>query len=343
MKNTAYLEINGAIGEGGGQILRTALALSLCTRKPFRITHIRAGRKKPGLRQQHLTAVHAARDISGAQVEGDEIGSSTVSFAPGEIQPGKYHFAIGTAGSTTLVLQTVLYPLLLATAESHITLTGGTHNVHAPPYDFLAQVYLPVLNRMGVQVTATLDRYGFFPKGGGRLRVHITPTTHLRGLSLMERGKIVKCQATALTAGLPEHIALRELQRVTEKLSWSQDCLHHCALPPNQGPGNVLLLQIQSEHITEIFSGFGQRGIRAEAVAEGAIKMATDYMAANIPVGSYLADQLLLPLALAGEGELITTTPSSHTLTNIETIHYFLSVPITQTHLKGDVWVIRVG
>lgn len=343
MKNTSYLEIDGAMGEGGGQVLRTALALSVCTGKPFRITRIRAGRKKPGLRQQHLTAVRAARDISSAEIEGDEIGSMTLRFVPSEVHSGRYHFAIGTAGSTTLVLQTVLYPLLLAKGESYLTLTGGTHNIHAPPYDFLEQSFLPLLQQTGAQVKITLERYGFYPKGGGRLLVHIIPTTRLRGFSLMERGNIIKRQATALITGIPDHVAKRELQQVADKLSWSEDCLHHCILPPNQGPGNVLLLQIQSEFVTETFTGFGERGVRAETVADRTIKQAAEYMAAKVPVDQHLADQLLLPLALAGEGEFITRAPSSHTLTNIETIRRFLDVSITQTPLKGDAWAIRIG
>jgi RNA 3'-terminal phosphate cyclase (ATP) len=338
-----YIEIDGAMGEGGGQVLRTALSLSICTGKPFRITQIRANRKKPGLQRQHLTATRAARDISGAYIEGDEIGSMELSFIPYQVQSGHYFFAVGTAGSTTLVLQTVLYPLLLATGESHLILKGGTHNLLAPTYDFLTRVFLPILNRMGAQVTVTLERYGFYPAGGGQLKVHIIPVQHLKGIRLMERGNIIARQAKALITGIPEHVAQRELQRVAKKLKWSKECLHYCPLPSDQGPGNVLLLEIQSEHITEIFTGFAQRGVRAEAVADGAIKMAKEYLAAEVPVSEHLADQLLIPLALAGEGEFTTLTPSRHTLTNIEVIQRFLSVPITQTQQKDNVWVIRAG
>ena len=320
METSTDIKIDGAMGEGGGQILRSALALSICTGKSFQINRIRAGRKKPGLARQHLTAVRAARDISGAQIAGDEIGSTTLSFKPGDIYSGNYHFAIGTAGSTTLVLQTVLYPLLLAAGESRITLTGGTHNIHAPPFDFLAQAFLPILNSMGPQVKLNLERYGFFPRGGGQLTVHIRPTPKLKSINLMERGTIQAYQARALITSIPEHVAQRELDRVGKKMKWSKDCLHHCPLPANQGPGNVLLLEVKSKQITEIFTGFAQRGIRAESVADGVIKKAKDYIKADVAVGEYLADQLLLPLALAGEGEFSTLTPSVHTLTNIEVI-----------------------
>ncbi len=343
-KQQSYLEIDGAIGEGGGQVLRTALTLSLCTGKPFRITRIRASRKKPGLQRQHLTAVQAAATISGAQVEGDKLGSMTLSFAPSEVQAGHYHFAIGSAGSTTLVLQTILYPLLLATKEeSHLTLTGGTHNPLAPPFDFLAEALVPILNRMGGQVTLNLDRYGFYPKGGGQLTAHIVPTRHLSGLRLTDRGKIRAYQATAVISGIPHHVAQRELQRVADKLNWSPVCLQQDTVPASQGPGNVLLLRIQSEYVTEVFTGFGQRGIKAEAVADNVIKMVQDYLSVQVPVGEYLADQLLLPFSLAGQGEFITLTPSRHTLTNIEVIHAFLAVPITQTEFQRGAWLIKIG
>lgn len=342
--SSEYVEIDGAMGEGGGQVLRTSLTLSICTGKPFRITNIRSKRKKPGLQRQHLTAVHAARDISGAQLEGDAIGSTTLSFVPNQIWAGKYHFAIGTAGSSTLVLQTILYPLLLATGESYLTLTGGTHNSFAPPFDFFSQTLLPILERMGAKITASLKRYGFYPNGGGQLQIHITPTSRLNGLSLMARGKILSYQAKALITGIPDHVAQRELQRVAQKLKWSPDCLQYCPLPADQGPGNALMLFISSEQITEVFTGFAKRGVRAETVADNAIQKAADYLVAdNVPVGEYLADQLLLPFALAGEGEFTTLTPSLHTLTNIEVIQIFLPVPITKSQVGNNTWVIRVG
>jgi RNA 3'-terminal phosphate cyclase (ATP) len=335
--------INGAMGEGGGQVLRTSLALSVCTGQPFRIANIRARRKNSGLQHQHLAAVRAARDISDAQVEGDEIGSNTLSFVPGAVKPGNYHFAIGTAGSTTLLLQAILYPLLLAEAESNLVLSGGTHNIHAPPYDFLAQTFLPVLNRMGPKVTTSIDRYGFYPRGNGQVTIHITPAPRLKGINLLQRGKILTQQAKALITGIPEHVAQRELRQVEKKLGWGNDCLHNCQLPSEYGPGNALLLKIQSEHITEVFTGFAQRGVKAEAVANSAIKMVQAYLAADVPVGEYLADQLLLPLALAGTGEFTTFALSEHTLTNIDVIQMFIPLPISQNQIGPNKWVIRVG
>ena len=171
------IEIDGSQGEGGGQILRTALALALVTGKPFRITNIRAGRKKPGLLRQHLTAIQAAMAVGGAAAEGATIGSRDLVFHPGAITPGTYRFAVGTAGSTTLVLQTILPALLCAGGESMLTLEGGTHNPFAPPFDFLQTTFLPQVNRLGPKVEAVLERPGFYPAGGGRFRV--SPTSNV--------------------------------------------------------------------------------------------------------------------------------------------------------------------
>ncbi len=340
--SSSYLDLDGAMGEGGGQVLRTALALAVCTGQSFHIIKIRAARKKPGLQQQHLTAVRAATKISQAQVEGANLGSTELTFRPGEVRPGNYQFAMSTAGSTTLVLQTILYPLLLASGPSQLTLEGGTHNPLAPPVDFITQTFLPILNQLGPQVSAQLTRYGFYPKGGGQLTVDLVPTAHFKPLVLMERGKLVARQAKAIVAGIPDHVAHRELQRVADKLKWPAECLVPDILPAVQGPGNVLLLQLRYEHVTEIFTSFGERRLPAESVADKAIQRLQQYLAAEVPVGEYLADQLLIPLALAGKGEFLTVAPSTHTLTNIEVIKTFLPVPITVTKGPEKGWIIKI-
>ena len=342
-KQQRFIEIDGSVGEGGGQILRSALALSLCTAKPFRITRIRAGRKKPGLLRQHLTAVRAAATISTAQVDGAQIGSQALSFTPGAVQSGTYQFAVGTAGSTTLVLQSVLYPLLFAAGETRLTLSGGTHNPHAPPLDFLIQTLLPLLERMGARIEIIPERYGFYPAGGGRFTAIITPSKHLQGFELRERGPILAHEGTAIIAGLASHIAERELRRVAERLGWPDDCLQHRSLPAKQGPGNILLLSVQSAQITEVFTGFGRVGVAAEKVADEAITPLQRYFDSKVPVGEYLADQLLLPLALAGSGEFITVTPSQHTLTHIEVIKQFLAIAVSVTELARDTWELRIN
>ena len=205
-----WITIDGSEGEGGGQILRTALALSLVTGRPFRIDGIRAGRRKPGLMRQHLTAVQGAAQVSGARVSGGDLGSRTLSFEPSQVRGGEYRLAVGTAGSATLVLQTVLPALLLAREPSRLTLEGGTHNPYAPPFDFLARTFLPILRRMGASIDVRLEMHGFYPAGGGRFAVAIEPCAALGRLSLLERGA-TRVTARAIVASLPETIAKREL------------------------------------------------------------------------------------------------------------------------------------
>ncbi|MBO0725661.1 MAG: RNA 3'-phosphate cyclase, partial [Blastocatellia bacterium] len=217
------ISIDGSFGEGGGQILRTALGLSLFTGQPFRIEKIRAGRRNPGLLRQHLTAVKAAAKISQAEAQGAHIGSTQLTFTPGRVAPGRYQFAVGTAGSATLVLQTILPALLISDdqeQQTHLTLEGGTHNPFAPPFDFLVKAFLPLLERMGARIEARLERYGFYPAGGGRFEIAVTPVKKLEPIELNERGKILDRRATALVAHLPHSIAERELGVVHKKLSW---------------------------------------------------------------------------------------------------------------------------
>ncbi|MBI5759672.1 MAG: RNA 3'-terminal phosphate cyclase [Planctomycetales bacterium] len=320
------LTIDGSIGEGGGQVLRSSLALAIITGTPVRLVNIRAGRPKPGLQRQHLTSVEAAATISGATVRGAAIGSRELTFQPGAVQPGEYHFAVGTAGSASLVLQTVLPPLLIANAASRLTVEGGTHNSHAPPFDFFERSFLPLINRMGAHVEARLDRHGFYPRGGGRLHVNITPATELAPLHLEEGGAARRIRSTAVVAGLPRHIAERELKLVRTALDLNPDALTIRELPPDQGPGNVLLIEIENEHVTEIITSFGSRGVRAESVGHSAILEAKNYLTANVPIGEHLADQLLLPLALARSGSFVTLPLSRHGTTNIEVIEMFLPV-----------------
>jgi len=336
------LTIDGAMGEGGGQILRSALALSLCTGQPFHIQNLRKNRKKPGLRPQHLVAVHAAQQIGKAEISGDTIGSEELVFNPRQITPGEYRFSIGTAGSTTLVLQTLLPALLTGEQPSHLILEGGTHNPLAPPFEFFSKVFLPLLNRLGPHVDATLVRYGFYPAGGGEVDVRVTPTKRLGTLDLQERGEILEISAHALVANLPEHIARRELGVIGTELGLDQSALHSVVLPSVHGRGNVLMVVVNCRQVTEIFTGYGERGISAETVAAKTVKGVRRYLSAGVPVGEYLADQLLLPLALAGGGSYVTLKPSLHTLTNIDVIKLFMNINIECTELQKDMWRINI-
>lgn len=334
------LTIDGSFGEGGGQILRTSLALSLVTGKPFRIERIRAAREKPGLRSQHLTAVNAAAQVGNAEVRGNEIASAELTFAPRAVTPCKYFSPVGTAGSTSLVLQTVLPALLTASGPSTLVLEGGTHNPMAPPYDYLKEVFLPLLRQMGANVTSRLERYGFFPAGGGRVIVHVQPAT-LTPIAILQRGKIAERRADAIVSKLAMSIADRELRVIAEELDWPAECLHANKIENSPGPGNVVMIRIQCEHICELFTAFGKKGLPAEKVARQAAREAADYLALDAPVGPHLADQLLIPMALA-RGRFRTGPLTEHTKTNIEVIRRFLDVAIQVNALPGNIFEIAI-
>jgi RNA 3'-terminal phosphate cyclase (ATP) len=337
------IEIDGSEGEGGGQVLRTALALSLIERKPFRIVNIRAKRQKPGLLRQHLTAVQAAAEVGGAAVEGAAIGATALTFVPQALCGGDYRFAIGTAGSTMLVLQTILVPLLLADRPSTIALEGGTHNPLAPPFDFIEHAYLPLLRRMGAEVSISLDRPGFHPAGGGRIRVAITPAPPLGRIELESRGQLVSHRARAVVANLPFTVAQRETREIAETLGWSDDCLEAHTLTGSLGPGNTVSVFVTYEHVTDVFTGFGARGVSAEKVAHNAAIEAKRYINSGAAVGEHLADQLLLPLAV-GDGGVFTTTPlSTHATTNIDVIRRFVDVAIDVQPISNGVMRVAVA
>ncbi len=342
------LTIDGSAGEGGGQIVRSSIALSLVTGKPVLIDRVRAGRKKPGLKRQHLAAVLAAADICGGRVEGAELGSERLVFYPGQVVAGEYQVGVGTAGSATLVLQTVLPALLVREGPSRLTLEGGTHNPWAPPFDFLARAYLPLIVRMGPVVTDELERPGFFPRGGGRFYVNVQPAPSLRGLSLLDRGRLLVRRVRAMVAGLPRHIAERECEWIARKSRWPVKCFQIDELPDAYGPGNVVMVELGCEHVTELFSGFGQRGIRAEQVANAVWTAVRKYLKSSVPVGPHLADQLLLPLGICaylggGGGTFRTMALTRHSTTHIEILRQFLDVTVDVQCSKRDECVVRIG
>jgi len=327
------IEIDGSQGEGGGQILRTSLALSALTGTPVRLYAIRAGRAKPGLMRQHLTCVEAAAAVCGAEVRGAALGSRELELIPGPIRGGAHRFTIGTAGSTGLVLQTVLPPLLAAPEPAHVTIEGGTHNPLSPPFDFLASAFVPVLVRMGAHVRVRLERPGFHPAGGGRVVCDLEPGA-LHPIELIEAGPIQRRHARALLSRLPAHVGRRELDVVQERLGWSPD---ECEIVEveSAGLGNALVLEVVRDGIAEVVTGFGEKGTRAELVAERACREMAAYLDAGVPVAEHLADQLLIPMALAGGGRFRTVPPTLHTTTNIDVIRRFLDVSIDVADAGG--------
>ncbi|MDF3838413.1 RNA 3'-terminal phosphate cyclase [Cupriavidus basilensis] len=324
------IEIDGSYGEGGGQILRTALSLAMVTGTPVRIANVRARRSKPGLMRQHLTAVVAAQAISGARTEGAAIGSTTLTFEPGPVRAGNYDFAIGTAGSCTLVLQTLL-PALWSVAGNHgftLALSGGTHNPMAPSATFLRDAWLPLMARMGAVAGLALRRHGFYPAGGGELTLSGRTGAAWQPLALEARGAPGLAEAHALIAGVPHHVARRELDLVGERMGWEAGQLHVGGLRHEEGPGNAVLLTLPFEHVTEVFCEYGEKGRSAESVAGAACRQARAYLAGTGAVGPHLADQLLLPMALAGGGSFTVDEVTGHLRSNAEVIRKFLPVDI---------------
>jgi RNA 3'-terminal phosphate cyclase (ATP) len=305
--------------------------------------NIRSRRKKPGLLRQHLTSVRTAQAVSGAVVEGADLGSPGIRFEPGSLVPGSYEFDVRTAGSACLVLQAVLPALIFGPGPFELRIGGGTHNPFAPPFDFVDRVVLPRLAAMGANVTATLERHGFFPAGGGGLRVRVEPAGTVAPLDLLERGETVRVQATAIVARLPRAIAERELRAVGRLLPLEGESPVIVEAAGSKGPGNVLMVEVESEHVTEIVTAFGERRIRAEDVATRAVKAIEEYLAAGAPVGRHLADQLLVPMVLGAGGRFRTAPLSRHAVTNVGVIEAFLPGRVeTETLADGSV-VISVS
>ncbi|CAN5714872.1 RNA 3'-terminal phosphate cyclase [soil metagenome] len=322
-------------------MLRTALALSLATSTPFTIEEIRGKRRNAGLLRQHLTAVQAAAAIGAAQVDGAALGSTTLVFKPGRVASGDYSFAVGTAGSAMLVFQTILPPLLVADGATTLTIEGGTHNPAAPPYDFIERVFVPIVERLGPRISTSLTRAGFYPAGGGQLAARIEPANQLRRLSLLDRGEITGRRIRVLLANLPRHIAVREAAVATRLLNWDESSVSIESVNA-PGPGNAVLIEIESEHVREICTSFGETGVAAEAVADRVAHEARRYLAAGVPVACHLADQLLPVLALGNGGEFRTLAPTQHTKTNADIVRLFTGATIEIIPEGRDVVRIEV-
>ena len=335
-----WVEIDGGQGEGGGQIVRSALGLSMATGRPFRLRRIRAGRKRPGLMRQHLTAVEASAQLCSADVSGAEIGAMELSFAPGMPNGGEHHFSVGTAGSANLVLQAVLPGLLAAQRPSSVRIEGGTHNPWAPPSDFLSRTFAPRLRDMGVGIDLTLERHGFYPAGGGSVKATITPPRPWRPLELLERGPFEGVDVEILLAGgVPRRVAERQEQIVRRKLDVRSAEIREV---DSLGPGNAVLLAATSGPVTEIATGFGEIGKASEVVLKRPIASVRHLLQSPAPVGEHLADQLLVPMALGAGGVFRTHNVSRHTRTNVDVIQRFLDVDITIEKEDRNAYLIRV-
>jgi RNA 3'-terminal phosphate cyclase (ATP) len=353
--------IDGSMGEGGGQILRTSLALACITCKNLHIENIRAARRKPGLAKQHLSCVRAACDICGGKYKGAAIGSQVLDFQPGAVRNGDFSFDIGSAGSTTLVIQTILPALFLADKPSSVAVTGGTHNPWAPPYDFLAETFLPAIKTAGFDADCKLEKYGFFPAGGGKITLKIQPRQQKPNklINLCEPAKQIQIHARIYTAKLPAHIAQRQKKLLLQsKLNFKN--IEHIEVTNSDGPGNCVMLRLCGSGKTTVFTAFGQKGKPSEKVVGEVVSLAEDFLPRRAAVDRFSADQLLIYMAMNSHfakdsetgaretspslrsGRLRAPAPggvlggcfttnelSTHLTTNIETIKKFLPVDFT--------------
>jgi len=341
-----FVHINGM--NGGGQILRAALALSSASGRAFHIHGIRGKREKPGLMRQHLMCVKACAEICGADIEGAELKSNELTFIPHSVRPGDFRFDIGTGGSTVLLMQAVAPALACALGEGEkasLTVTGGTYCVYAPPFEFLNETLAPAMNRMGYPVRFTMPRPGFYHAGGGMIRMDAEGPFTATPLAWEERGGILSADARILNCNLASSIADRErlqlLGSIAGGLPLAEDGIAAEALPEIQEPGNAVLLRLACESGASIFSEIGRPGMSAETVARVVAEQALAFVASGTPVCRNLADQLLVPMAISGGGRFLTTTPSRHTKDCAQVVQAFTGRPVTMNKTEKG-WEVTV-
>jgi len=338
------LHIDGSTGEGGGQVLRSSLALAILTGQAVQLTHIRASRAKPGLQPQHLESVNAAAAICGGQVSGAELHSQQLLFEPGEVHAGRYRFDIGTAGATSLVLQTIFLPLARAGTSSNITIIGGTHVPHSPCYHYLERQWLPVLQSCGFWARLSIEQAGFYPRGGGEIQAHIRPVETIQPLECMERGKLVRIRGISAVANLEDGIARRQKLQALRRLEpVCADSKIETIRLPSRGKGTMLLVQAEFERSSGCYFGLGALGKRAEQVADEAVDSLFEFLASDGAVDEHLADQILLPLAFAkGPSQFRTSRVTRHLLTNAEILQAFLPARVQIDGTEGQPGTVRI-
>jgi RNA 3'-phosphate cyclase len=339
------IEIDGSMGEGGGQVLRSALTLSILSSQPFSIQNIRRSRQKPGLMAQHLKAVDAAAAISRASVVGAHMGSTTLEFHPGEIRSGRYQLDIGTAGATSLVLQTIALPLSLASSASSVIITGGTHVPWSPSYHYLDSQWCYWLSRMGFDLSLKLDQAGFYPQGGGRISCVIRPAHQIQPLQLAQRGDLVRLSGISAVAELEQSIADRQKRQALGRLNKRFPALliKTARLPARLSKGTFLMILAEYSVGRACYCALGERGKPAERVADECVDAMEAFLETDAAIDQYLADQLLIPLSLAhSPSQVYTTQVTQHLLTNAEVIRRFLPVHIDIQGIPGNPGVINI-
>ena len=336
VSNMETVFVDGSTGEGGGQILRTSLALSCITSKSLHIENIRAARRNPGLGKQHLSCVQAACRICDGQCQGATKGSKVLDFQPGSLQSGDFYFDIGSAGSATLVIQTVLPALFLADKSSTITVTGGTHNPMAPPFDFLCETFLPAIATGGFQGNCKLIKHGFFPAGGGKITFDVQPWQKQppRVINLCQPSKQFQIHARIYTAKLPAHIAQRQEQLLLQG-GLNIENIEHIEVTDSDGPGNCVMIWFCSSSRKTVFTAFGMRQKPSQEVVSEVVNLAGDFLVGGAAIDRFLADQILIYMAISKAGSYTTNELSAHLLTNMGIIKQFLPVDFRVEQKKG--------
>lgn len=342
------IELDGSHGEGGGQILRSALALSILTGKPFKLVNVRANRRPPGLRPSHVMSMKAASAVCLGLYKGGSVGSSSLFFEPGELKAGAYRCDVGTAGSTGLVLQTIYLPLALRGAsESHLTLTGGTHTATSPCFHYLETTWAAFLQRVGIEVQLEMTRPGFYPRGGGEVRVTVRPCSRVRGLRLIECPEVTTAGGFSAVAGIPERqhdIARRQSRRLAHKLKQEGIESHIPEEYWDGGPGTVVATVFRQLPVPAMFFAVGERGRPAESVADDAAEQAIQFRNARAPVDAHSADQFVLPLAFSPDAsEFRTSEVTRHLTTNIDVIRRFVDRDISCEGGEGQPGIVRIA
>jgi len=340
-----FLEIDGSFGEGGGQILRSSLTLSIITGQAFILKNIRAGRPKPGLARQHLLAVTSAAKICQGQIKGAELKSTQIQFTPGKCQPGKYHFEVATAGAMPLVLQTIAIPLALGKQESTIGFCGGTHVPWSPNFEYLTQIWCTMLGQIGIEISCKIEKAGFYPKGGGRFTVHIKPISKIRGLHLVKRKPLESFEGFCILSNLPRHIAQRETNEAIKKLKKRISVPPEFTIKeyPSLDSGNMLFFKAKFGPSVAGFSLLGKIGVSAEKVAKDLCRDFFKFLDSKEPLDKYMGDQLLLPLALSKENSSYRVEEiTQHLITNVHTIRQFMDVDIHIEGPKGKAGLITI-
>ena len=335
------VQLDGSEGEGGGQILRSALSLSLITGRPFHITRLRERRDPPGLRPQHLACVRGAEALSSSTSEGAGLGATELSFTPGPVRPGDYVLEVGTAGSTPLLFQCLSFPLALAGGGS-LTLRGGTHLPHSPSYHYLANVWLPVMHAYGLQAALRLTHAGFYPEGGGEFHGEISaPSEPPRLVDLPTRGMLQDITVNTFVGGLPFSIADRQSRAAEAALRERglYSLVQNRALPVMGSAGTVTFILAQFENTFAGFTAIGERGRPAEEVGREAAEAVARFMESAGAIDEHLGDQILLPAALLAAGRLGPASPATtrftaarvtdHLTTHARVLERFLPVKVT--------------